>query len=153
MLLRDCAQEAINLLSLQKDRNQVVFVNNIAPNAIVAGDTQRMIQVFINLLSNARDASPTDGRVMLASDEDEYSIMFSVSDEGPGIAPEHIEQIFEPFFTTKDPGEGTGLGLAMVYSIVDDHGGFLDITSPADPITQRGARFTIKLPRHLDSLG
>src|SRR5690606_23891448 len=71
VLLRDCAQEAITLLSLQKERNQVVFVNNIAPNAIVAGDTQRMIQVFVNLLSNARDASPTDGRVMLASDEDE----------------------------------------------------------------------------------
>jgi signal transduction histidine kinase len=150
--LRDCAKEAISLLSLQKERNQVQFVNDIATNAIIAGDTQRMIQVFINLLSNARDASPAEGRVMLASDEDEYSIIFSVSDEGPGIAPEHIDQIFEPFFTTKDPGEGTGLGLAMVYSIVDDHGGYLDITSPADPIRARGAKFTIKLPRHLDSL-
>lgn len=151
--LRDCAQEAINLLSLQKERNQVEFVNDIATHAIVAGDPQRMIQVFINLLSNARDASPVDGRVMLASDQDEYSILFSVTDEGPGIAPEYIDQIFEPFFTTKDPGEGTGLGLAMVYSIVDDHGGFLDITSPADPLRNCGAKFTIKLPRHLDSLG
>lgn len=153
VVLRDCAQEAIDLLSLQKDGNQVVFINNIAANAIIAGDIQRIIQVFINLLSNARDASPADGHVMLTSDEDEYSIEFSVTDEGPGIPPEHIEQIFEPFFTTKDPGEGTGLGLAMVYSIVDDHGGFLDITSPADPVRNRGARFTIKLPRHLDSLG
>lgn len=150
--LRDCAQEAINLLSLQKDRNPVVFTNDISARAIVAGDTQQMIQVFINLLSNARDASPPEGRVMLASDEDEYSIIFSVTDEGPGIAPEHIEKIFEPFFTTKDPGEGTGLGLAMVYSIVDDHGGFLDIVSPADTRRKRGAKFTIKLPRHLDSL-
>jgi signal transduction histidine kinase len=89
---------------------------------------------------------------MLTSEEDEYSIIFSVTDEGPGIPPEHIEKIFEPFFTTKDPGEGTGLGLAMVYSIVDDHGGFLDITSPADPQRKCGAKFTIKLPRHLDSL-
>jgi signal transduction histidine kinase len=152
VILRDCAKEAINLLSLQKDRNQVVFVNEITSKAIVAGDTQQMIQVFINLLSNARDASPPEGRVILASDEDEYSIMITVTDEGPGIAPEHIEQIFEPFFTTKDPGEGTGLGLAMVYSIVDDHGGLLDITSPADPIRQCGAKFTNKLPRDLDSL-
>src|SRR5690606_39570912 len=143
---------AINLLSLQKDRNPVVFTNDISARAIVAGDTQQMIQVFINLLSNARDASPPEGRVMLASDEDEYSIIFSVTDEGPGIAPEHIEKIFEPFFTTKDPGEGTGLGLAMVYSIVDDHGGFLDIVSPADTVHNRGARFTIKLPRHIDSV-
>jgi signal transduction histidine kinase/Na+/proline symporter len=152
VLLRDCAKEAINLLSLQKDRNQVVFINDISADAVIAGDVQRMIQVFINLLSNARDASPEEGRVMLASDQDEYSIIFSVSDEGPGILPEHIEQIFEPFFTTKDPGEGTGLGLAMVYSIVDDHGGFLDIISPADPVLNRGAKFTIKLPRYLDSL-
>src|SRR5690606_18009054 len=68
--LRECAQEAINLLSLQKDRNPVAFINNIAANAIIAGDIQRIIQVFINLLSNARDASPRDGHVMLASDED-----------------------------------------------------------------------------------
>jgi PAS domain S-box-containing protein len=152
VILRDCANEAIQLLSLQKDKNQVLFVNDIASNAIVAGDTQRMIQVFINLLSNARDASPEQGRVVLESSEDEYSIIFSVTDEGSGIAPEHIEQIFEPFFTTKEPGEGTGLGLAMVYSIVDDHGGYLDIISPADTVHNRGACFTIKLPRHIDSV-
>ncbi|MBE8716371.1 ATP-binding protein [Cellvibrio polysaccharolyticus] len=152
VVLRNCANEAISLLSLQKDRNQVLFINDIASNAIVAGDTQRMIQVFINLLSNARDASPEQGRVMLASEEDEYSITFSITDEGPGIPPEHIEQIFEPFFTTKDPGEGTGLGLAMVYSIVDDHGGFLEIISPADTVHSRGAKFIIKLPRYLDAL-
>jgi signal transduction histidine kinase len=63
-----------------------------------------------------------------------------------------MEQILEPFFTTKDPGEGTGLGLAMVYSIVEDHGGHLEIESPVDTVHKRGARFTIKLPRHLDSL-
>src|SRR5690554_743352 len=147
VVLRDCANEAIQLLSLQKDKHQVLFVNNIASNAIVGADAQRMIQVFINLLSNARDASPEHSKIVLESTEDEYSIIFSVTDEGPGIAPEHIDQIFEPFFTTKDPGEGTGLGLAMVYSIIDDHGGYLDIVSPADTIHNRGARFTIKLPR------
>jgi len=147
VVLRNCANEAIQLLSLQKDKHQVLFVNNIASNAIVGADAQRMIQVFINLLSNARDASPEHSTVVLESTEDEYSIIFSVTDEGPGIAPEHIDQIFEPFFTTKDPGEGTGLGLAMVYSIIDDHGGYLDIVSPADTIHNRGARFTIKLPR------
>src|SRR5690606_13584749 len=52
VLLRDCAKEAINLLSLQKDRNQVVFINDISADAVIPGDVQRMIQVFINLLSN-----------------------------------------------------------------------------------------------------
>jgi signal transduction histidine kinase len=110
-----------------------------------------MIQVFINLLSNARDASPEQGRVMLESNEDENSVTVSVTDEGHGIPPEIIERIVEPFFTTKDTGEGTGLGLAMVYSIIEDHSGHLDIISPADKVHNRGAKFIFTLPRHLDS--
>jgi signal transduction histidine kinase/Na+/proline symporter len=150
--LRDCASEAIQLLSLQKDKRQVLFANDIPSTAIIAGDHQRMIQVFINLLSNARDASPDQGRVMLESNEDENSVTVSVTDEGTGIPPELIDRILEPFFTTKEPGEGTGLGLAMVYSIIEDHSGYLDIVSPADIVNNRGARFIIILPRHLDSV-
>jgi signal transduction histidine kinase len=152
VILRDCAHEAISLLSLQKDKQPVRFSNEIVKNAIVAGDAQRMIQVFINLLSNARDASPENGLVLLASSEDEYSIDISVTDEGSGIPPEIQDQILEPFFTTKEPGEGTGLGLAMVYSIVEDHGGLLEIISPVDIERNRGAQFIVKLPRHVDSL-
>lgn len=150
--LRDCAEEAIQLLSLQKDRNPVIYCNNIAKNAIIAGDTQHLIQVFINLLSNARDASPANSEVRLDSSEDEYSITFSVTDQGSGIDPDQVDQILEPFFTTKEPGEGTGLGLAMVYSIVEDHGGKLDIKSPVDSERQCGSQFTIKLPRHIESM-
>jgi signal transduction histidine kinase/Na+/proline symporter len=149
--IRDCANEAIHLLSLQKDKNQVLFCNDIPKTAIIAGDAQRIIQVFINLLSNARDASPEQGRVMLESNEDEDSVTVSVTDEGHGIPPELIERILEPFFTTKEPGEGTGLGLAMVYSIIEDHSGHMDIISPADPVHNRGAKFVITLPRHLDA--
>lgn len=148
--LRDCANEAIHLLSLQREKNQVLFCNDIPKTAIIAGDAQRMIQVFINLLSNARDASPEQGRVMLESNEDEDSVTVSVTDEGHGIPPALIERILEPFFTTKEPGEGTGLGLAMVYSIVEDHSGHMDIISPADTVHNRGASFVITLPRHLD---
>ena len=148
--LRDCANEAIQLLSLQKDKNQVLFCNDIPKSAVVDGDAQRIIQVFINLLSNARDASPDQGRVMLESNEDEYSVTVSVTDEGHGIPPELVERILEPFFTTKEPGEGTGLGLAMVYSIIEDHSGHLDIISPADTVKNCGARFEFTLPRHMD---
>ncbi len=150
--LRDCADEAIALLSLQKDKNPVAFANRIASNAIVAGDPQQLIQVLVNLLSNARDASPINGLVSMDSEEDENTISITVTDEGEGIAPEHMEQILEPFFTTKDPGEGTGLGLSTVYSIVEDHGGQLEVVSPVDKTRQRGAQFTIRLPRHMDSL-
>lgn len=150
--MRDCASEAINLLSLQKDKNQVLFCNDIPATAVIAGDVQRIIQVFINLLSNARDASPEQGRVMLESNEDEDSVTVSVTDQGHGIPPELIDRILEPFFTTKEPGEGTGLGLAMVYSIIEDHSGHMEIVSPADTANNCGAKFIITLPRHLDSL-
>lgn len=152
VVLRECAAEAIALLSLQKDKKFVHFDNKIAENAIIAGDQQKMIQVFINLLANARDASEEEGHVILESCEEDDDITITVTDDGEGIPEEYIDQILEPFFTTKDPGEGTGLGLAMVYSIVEDHGGTLDIVSPVNRETNRGAQILIKLPRHLNSL-
>ncbi|MCK8400843.1 ATP-binding protein, partial [Erwinia amylovora] len=84
------------------EKTQVLFCNDIPKTAIIAGDAQRIIQVFINLLSNARDASGEQGRVMLESNEDEDSVTVSVTDEGHGIPPELIERILEPFFTTKE---------------------------------------------------
>ncbi|MEJ2443979.1 MAG: ATP-binding protein [Exilibacterium sp.] len=147
-----CVNEAINLLQLQKDKTQVHFINTLDDNLIVRGDSQRLIQVFVNLLSNARDASPADSEVVISARIDGEVMVISVTDEGPGIAPEHMESILEPFYTTKDPGEGTGLGLSMVYSIIDDHGGHLEIESPADSNRQCGTRINIKLPRQLDSI-
>ncbi len=148
--LYTCAEEAIHLLSLQKEETQVRFINDIPEEACVCGDTQRLIQVFINLLSNARDASPEDSRVTLTGTIGSNSVTISVTDEGPGIAPEHMERLLEPFFTTKEPGKGTGLGLAMVYSIVEDHNGQLDIESPVDRDSGCGTRFSFQLPRQLN---
>ncbi len=147
--LRTCANEAIQLLSLQLDKHEVIFDNQIAEEAAVPGDTQRLIQVFINLLSNARDASPANGRITLSSEIETRYVTVSVTDEGPGISAELQTRIIEPFFTTKDPGEGTGLGLAMVYSIIEDHQGHLNIESPVDKVANRGAKFDIILPSQL----
>jgi PAS domain S-box-containing protein len=149
--LHECAQEAINLLALQKEKYQVRFVNRIAPDLMAQGDPQRLIQVFINLLSNARDASPPESEVIIEGSESDTSVTFSVTDPGEGIPPAYLERIFEPFFTTKDPGEGTGLGLAMVYSIVEDHKGDLTINSPVDPDSGKGTQFVIRLPKLLES--
>jgi signal transduction histidine kinase len=62
-----------------------------------------------------------------------------------------MDRLFEPFFTTKDPGEGTGLGLALVYSIVEEHYGQITIDSPADAEQQRGTRIRVTLPRHVEA--
>jgi len=85
------------------------------------------------------------------SEESEQTVYLIVEDEGSGIPRAIQDRLFEPFFTTKDPGEGTGLGLALVYSIVEEHYGQINIDSPADPETQRGTRFRITLPRYAEA--
>lgn len=148
---RECAQEAIHLLSLQREPKEVRFVNEIPSSIRVHADSQKLIQVFINLLSNSRDASPQDGQVVTGAELLDSSVRITVTDHGSGIPKSLADRIFEPFFTTKDPGEGTGLGLAMVYTIVEDHRGSIEIESPCHPAEQNGTRFIIHLPLNLAS--
>ncbi|MFV3305975.1 sensor histidine kinase [Pseudomonas sp. NY15181] len=146
--LADVAQEAIGLLSLNKRSVDVQFFNLCDPAHWVEGDSQRLAQVLINLLSNARDASPPNGAIRVRTEAQEQTIDLIVEDEGSGIPKSIIERLFEPFFTTKDPGKGTGLGLALVYSIVEEHYGQITIDSPADPERECGTRISVTLPRH-----
>jgi signal transduction histidine kinase len=139
--LQQCAEEAVRLVRLTHAGKQVACVNQISPDAVVHGDRQRMIQVFVNLLTNACDASQPDSSVELSSLLEGGNIDIRVSDTGHGIPDDVLAQIFEPFYTTKDPGQGTGLGLPMVYSIVQDHGGHITVNSSSD-----GTTITIRLP-------
>ncbi len=149
--LWECANEAISLVALQKEKGTMHYENAIPNPVHFRGDSQRMIQVFVNLLSNARDASPSESRIWLEASEQGNEIAFSVTDEGSGIPEDIKNQILEPFFTTKEPGEGTGLGLAMVYSIIEAHQGSIEIISPADPTLQKGTKFVVKLPKALET--
>ena len=121
-------------------------------------DPNQIVQVIINLAVNARDAMPRGGSLKIQTAnvvlEDGASIegidlpcgdyvKMSVSDTGTGISPETRSLIFEPFFTTKEPGKGTGLGLATVYGIVKQSGGFIF----ADSQLGAGTTFTVYLPR------
>jgi len=143
--IHTCAMEAVQLLSLQKEKTQVHFNVELDPELTILGDPQRLIQVFINLLSNARDASPADSSIKVSSaTEVGYALIF-VEDEGSGIPLEHQERVLEPFFTSKEPGEGTGLGLAMVCGIIEEHGGQVQLTSPV-PNKDHGTLFTLRLP-------
>ncbi len=148
--VQQCIDESIHLLSLQKDRKQIEYCNLVAPDIFIWGDSQRLIQVFINMLSNANDASPDYSTITLKATVKNPMVHIDVIDEGVGIPKEHIDQIMEPFFTTKDAGKGTGLGLSVVFSVIEEHQGHIDITSPV--ASQRGSCFTIKLPLHSEAL-
>ena len=149
--LFDIANEAIHLLSLNKMAREVHFFNLCDTEHWVQGDPQRLAQVLINLLSNARDASPELGHIYIRTTASRSHVELLIEDQGSGISAASLEHLFEPFFTTKDPGQGTGLGLALVHSIVEEHHGDIRIESPADLEQQRGTRFRINLPRHSPS--
>jgi two-component system sensor histidine kinase PilS (NtrC family) len=107
----------------------------------VIGDPEKLRQVLWNLLRNAAQAAQEGGgHIELRLRHGGDVIELSVADDGPGIPPEHLERIFDPFFTTKRGG--TGLGLATVHSIVNDHRGVIDVRSQPGS----GAVFTVLLP-------
>jgi PAS domain S-box-containing protein len=110
----------------------------------IAGDAEKLKQVFMNLLINARQAIGKNGRIVIATgvDPDTGSVVITFRDDGPGIAPDVQDKIFDPFFTTKPTGQGTGLGLSVSYGIIEDHAGDIQVDSAAG----EGAAFHIRLP-------
>jgi signal transduction histidine kinase len=114
---------------------------------VVLADSQRLLQVFINLLGNARDACDDYAEVHIRAVTSGTQVRIDVEDNGCGIPPELQSQVFEPFYTTKEPGAGTGLGLALVFSIVDDMNGRVQLTSPLSQGANPGTRVTLHLPR------
>ncbi len=141
-----CATEAIDLLQLDERHKHSLFRNLIDPSHRIQGDEQQILQLFINLLSNAADASPADEPIEILSDMRDAQIELRVEDHGHGVPQAIRDKLFEPFFTTKEPGQGTGLGLALVYTIVEQHFGSLQIESPTDPSHNRGTRVRLLLP-------
>lgn len=103
-------------------------------------DTERIKQVFVNLILNAVQAMPDGGSLTLATLADDQKVMVRFSDTGGGIAEEDLPNIFDPFYTTKDGG--TGLGLSISHQIIKVHGGAIDVSS----VKSQGTSFTINLP-------
>jgi signal transduction histidine kinase len=101
-------------------------------------------QVFLNLLLNAMQAIEADGRITIRTGQNGEDIWVEVEDNGKGIKPEHMDRIFAPFFTTKPPGSGTGLGLSLSYSIVNKHGGRIEVKSSPG----KGSVFRVVIPQH-----
>ena len=149
-------QDAVTLLEISLP-NTITLDQNIAPHCSpVMGDRAQILQVVLNLMTNAIHAmEPHGGILKIKLDEVEFSqetefrepgvgrfVCYSVEDTGMGIAPHVMDKIFDPYFTTKPEGKGTGLGLAVIKGIVQRHGGGIRVESHPD----RGSCFQIFLP-------
>jgi two-component system NtrC family sensor kinase len=141
--LAEVINSSARLISHQIRGNRVEIALDIADDIPpVHADSGHIQQAIIALATNAIDAMPEGGTLTLRASAQMNRIAIEIEDTGIGIPPEDLSKIFEPFFTTKEVGEGTGLGLAVCYGIVTDHGGRLSVRSNIG----KGTIFTIYLP-------
>jgi signal transduction histidine kinase len=138
--LRSLVQGLCSSLSLMDKKSVEIFMDFSADEIPVMADRELINQAILNLLTNAYDAVDEGGHISVEVKAEESFITITVTDDGPGIAPDMQDQILKPFFTTKGP-KGTGLGLSIAKSFVEAHGG--DLTFESRP---GYTRFTIRLP-------
>jgi signal transduction histidine kinase len=143
--------ELMNMLTHSIPDDVDIEVVKQVDSAHVIGNATNLYQVLMNLMTNGIQAMETHGgilriRLMEIIENLRPMICFEISDQGNGIELEHLERIFEPFFTTKAPGKGTGMGLAAVQGIVEDHNGRIEVSSELG----KGSTFTLYIPSILD---
>lgn len=139
--------EAVHLLKLSQEARQQRFDIEIDSELQVCGDAQRLCQVFINLLANARDASTREGRVIIRAQRYGERVHIDIEDFGHGLPDGALrEQLFEPFVTTKPAGKGTGLGLALVHGIIVAHQGRIQLVDKRDYDQGHGVIVQLNLP-------
>ena len=127
---------------------KVDIVKSLHANQQVMGFPQKLLQVFINMLVNASHAIENTGQISITSNMNNDEITIEFEDNGSGISQSHLKTIFDPFFTTKPVGKGTGLGLHIVRSIIDEHDGHIEVSSRLG----KGSKFSIHLPVHQESI-
>jgi two-component system NtrC family sensor kinase len=138
-----------NLLRHAASKAGVEVQVHAGPDAVASGQRDGLEQVVFNLLKNAIEATPRGGHVRLHTQAIEGAdrVELVVDDSGTGVPEEHRLSVFDPFFTTKPVGAGTGLGLSVVYGIVEDHRGTIQVTEAPSG----GARFRVELPAALST--
>jgi signal transduction histidine kinase len=143
--IQQIIEDALSMISEQL-RLKSIHIKKIFPERIpgIKGDANQLEQVFINLLTNARDAildTNASGTIEIKI-EVKTDLKISIKDSGTGIASDKLPRIFDPFFTTKDIGKGTGLGLSISYGIIKDHHGDIVVSETGN----NGTIFVISLP-------
>ena len=139
--------DTLQLLEPQLRRSQIEIVRRYDDDAPeVFANAGKLQQVFTNLILNARDAIPDGGKIILSTGTaEDGSLIAEIADTGIGIAPENVAKIYDPFYTTKGVGQGTGLGLAVSYGIIQEHTGRITVDSEPG----QGTTFRIILPSAL----
>ena len=143
--IRESLEQAWQLLELQKEPPQVTLDLTGDDHLSVRADPHQMVQIFLNLLANARAASSDGDAIAIQWQADHGQVEITITDQGSGIPADQLEQVMEPFFTTKEAGEGTGLGLALVYSMLQSYGGDMQLISPVTD--GRGTQVALQLPQ------
>jgi signal transduction histidine kinase len=140
--LAGVVRSSVRLVSSQVPSN-IPITTDTPESIIIHADPHKMQEAFINLVINAVQAiEPKSGSIRISAAVDETDAMIAVSDTGMGMSPETLERVFDPFFSTKEVGAGTGLGLYIVYGIVEKHCGSIHVESAPG----KGTTFFIKLP-------
>jgi len=155
----ESANRAIGLFRPMAEKQGVELALEAPADVRVPMGTESVQQVLSNLLANAMHAMPSGGRVVIRINEVRAEppaelgektgpyLRLDVADTGTGIAPTDVPHVFEPFFTTKEPGDGTGLGLSVVYGLVREHHGWVSV----DNRPGRGVTFSVFLPKEARS--
>jgi len=154
MLLSEVIKKSFILINEQLRLRKIQIDLDLCPTLVALIDESRLEQVFINLLSNARDAiheahGEAGGRILVRSRViSSAELEIEIFDNGIGMTEDIRSRIFNPFFTTKEAGKGTGLGLSISHGIVRDHGGTIDCVSER----RKGTTFIIRLPRYISRI-
>lgn len=139
---------------LAKKQHVKIEYSETGSPAVAVVDSEQLEQVFTNLITNAVQAMPKGGNVCVKvyetlsnppekkQEKEKRYYVIEIKDEGAGISPENLSHIFDPFFTTKGTGEGTGLGLSISYGIIQEHGGWIDLSSELN----HGSTFNVYIP-------
>lgn len=138
---RDAVRRIVKLYGPVLEEKRIELGTAITSEPLpILGDAEQLHRVLSNLVLNATDAMPVGGRLTISAGRKNDAVRISIADSGVGLAPEEAERLFTPYYTTKP--HGAGLGLAIVQSVVADHGGMVTVESPEDG----GTRFVIGLP-------
>lgn len=141
--INDLLRRTLQLMNKSLQNSGVKVVTQFTPLSSCVANQNALRQIFLNLIANAAQAMPEGGELRVRTEPLlDGRIQLQFADTGVGIAPEHLKDIFNPFFTTKPPGQGTGLGLSVVHSVVKRYHGDIHVQSALNG----GTTFTIQFP-------